>query len=262
MTYIIQVYIRKLLKFLSKIINPIVNRDFVLRKNFQPIFLAADFVFSENIEGDYLEFGVCKGASFIEAYDACEEAKKWNSKKFNEQSFENKKNANESFQRIIVKNNIRYFAFDSFEGLPKENKDDEEHPRFHEGRFKSSKQFFINSCKLNNLDLSKVVVCEGFYEKSLNDDFLKNNNLTKAAIVMIDCDLYSSTQTVLKFITPLLQNGTIIIFDDWFTYKGMKNKGQQKATDEWLKINNNIDLVEHSRYGKSQKSFIVNIGIN
>ena len=67
---------------------------------------------------------------------------------------------------------------------------------------------------------------------------------------------------MLKFITPLLQNGTVIIFDDWFTYKGMKNKGQQKAVDEWLKSNINISLLEHARYGKSQKSFIVNIGLD
>ena len=65
--------------------------------------MAADFVFSENIEGDYLEFGVFKGDSFIEAYHACENAKKWNSKKFNEVSFEDKDVANESFQKIDKK---------------------------------------------------------------------------------------------------------------------------------------------------------------
>ena len=221
--------------------------------------MAADFVFSENIEGDYLEFGVFKGDSFIEAYHACENAKKWNSKKFNEVSFEDKDVANESFQKIDKKKNIRYFAFDSFKGLPKQNNEDSEHSRFHEGRFKSSKDFFFRACKLQNLDLSKIIVCEGFYENSLNDEMRKKNNLTKAAIVMIDCDLLSSTRTVLKFITPLIQNGTILIFDDWFTYKGMRKKGQQKAVNDWLIENKYISLLEHSRYGKSQKSFIVNI---
>ena len=80
MVYIIKVYIRKILKILSKLVNPIINRNFVLKKNFQPIYLAADFVFSENIDGDYLEFGVFLGSSFIEAYKVCEDAKKWNSK--------------------------------------------------------------------------------------------------------------------------------------------------------------------------------------
>ena len=33
--------------------------------------------------------------------------------------------------------------------------------------------------------------------------------------VNIDVDLYKSAVTVLEFITPLLQKGTIIYFDDW-----------------------------------------------
>ena len=261
MTYIIKFYIKKILKILSNLLNPIVNRNFILKRNFQPIYLAGDFVFSENIDGDYLEFGVFKGDSFIEAYEVCENAKKWNSKKFNQLAFENKKNANDNFERLNVKKDMRYFAFDSFEGLPKETGEDGKHPRFHEGRFKSSKNFFLSSCKLNNLDLSKVIVCEGFYENSLNKNFLNAHNLHKAAIVMIDCDLLSSTKQVLNFITPILQNGTILIFDDWFTYKGIKNKGQQKAVSDWLIQNKDISIVEHARYGKSQKSFIVNIGI-
>ena len=78
---------------------------------------------------------------------------------------------------------------------------------------------------------------------------------------MRKCFLLSSTKQVLNFITPILQNGTILIFDDWFTYKGIKNKGQQKAVSDWIIQNKDISIVEHARYGKSQKSFIVNIGI-
>lgn len=262
MVYIIQLYIRKLLKILSRIIAPIINRNFVLKQNIQPIFLAADFVFSENIDGDYLEFGVFKGSSFIEAYEACETAKKWNKKKFNELSFENKQMAKDNFQSLDKKNDIRYFAFDSFQGLPKEKNNDSEHPRFHEGRFKSSKEFFLNACKLHNVNLSKVFVCEGFYEESLNKNLLEKYSLTRASIIMVDCDLFSSTQAVLNFIIPLIQNGTVIIFDDWFTYKAMKNKGQQKAVKEWLERNKNISLIEHARYGKSQISFIININVD
>ena len=31
-------------------------------------------------------------------------------------------------------------------------------------------------------------------------------------------DLYNSTKLVLEFITDLVQDGTILIFDDWFAY--------------------------------------------
>lgn len=255
---------KKIKKFFKILTEPFLNlilflfqNKIVLKKNISPIWLAADFVFAENIDGDYLEFGVFQGSSFIEAYKACEQAKKWGDKKFNMNAFENKTDAINSYNMLKIKQNIRYFAFDSFEGLPKMSEEEKLHSRFHEGRFKSSKNYFLDNCKNNNINLNKIVICEGFYEKSLTNDFLKSNKLKAAAIVMIDCDLYSSTKAVLNFITPLIQDGSIIIFDDWFCYKGAVDRGQQKATNEWLQNNKNIKLYEFARYGIAQKAFVV-----
>jgi len=254
----------KIQYYLKKIISSIIKiflQNIVLTKyQYKPIFLAAEFVFAENIEGDYLEFGVFKGHSFIEAYHACEDArKKWSNKKFNEKAFQNKQTLKKNFQEISIKKNIRYFAFDSFEGLPEIDANDTKHSRFHKGRFASSKDFFLTNCKNNGLICKKIICIEGFYEKSLTDTVRDQNQLSAASIVMIDCDLYSSTKSVLNFITPILQNGTILIFDDWFTYRGSPKEGQQKATKEWLSLNQNIYLTEHARFGVSQKSFIVNL---
>jgi hypothetical protein len=76
---------------------------------------------------------------------------------------------------------------------------------------------------------------------------------------MIDCDLYSSTKPVLEFITNLIDNGTILIFDDWFSYKGSPNHGEQKACNEWLEKNPRISLIPYVRLGTAQHSFIVNL---
>ena len=86
----------------------------------------------------------------------------------------------------------------------------------------------------------------------------KKLDLGKAAIVMIDCDLYSSTKEVLKFITPLLVDGSILIFDDWYAYKGSPFKGERRATSEWLEINPHISLSAFSARGAHQRAFIVN----
>lgn len=56
-----------------RLINGLIPRPAV---EVTPISLAADFVFAEAIPGDYLEFGVFKGASFIEAVNKLEASQK------------------------------------------------------------------------------------------------------------------------------------------------------------------------------------------
>lgn len=45
----------------------------------------------------------------------------------------------------------------------------------------------------------------------------------KARLVHIDCDLYSSTHTVLQEILPLLQIGTILVFDEYLGFPGYEH---------------------------------------
>ena len=93
----------------------------------------------------------------------------------------------------------------------------------------------------------------------LNNKLKKDIGLNKAAIVMIDCDLYASTKIVLDFITDLIDSGTIIIFDDWYSFKADPNMGEQKACNEWVEKNKNINLIPYGKYGHNfQMSFIVN----
>ena len=54
-----------------------------------------------------------------------------------------------------------------------------------------------------------------YFDRSLTPEARACLGLARAAIVMIDCDLYESTVTVLAFLTPLVAQGTIIIFHDW-----------------------------------------------
>ena len=46
---------------------------------------------------------------------------------------------------------------------------------------------------------------------------------------MVDCDLKESTTLALNFAKPTLQEGTIIIFDDFNFYKGNRDKGEYCA---------------------------------
>ena len=52
---------------------------------------------------------------------------------------------------------------------------------------------------------------------------------------MIDCDLKESTRLALEFIKPSIQEGTIILFDDYVFFKGNENQGEHGAFNDFRK---------------------------
>jgi len=248
---------RLIRRVMSRLLPP--NSDNV------PISLAAEFVFAEVVDGDYLEFGVFKGASFIEAVHKLEDAsRKWgvHNVKRNRQAYSegSEREADRDFHTLQFKNPVRYIAFDSFCGLPNLEGPDEGHSRFRKGRYNYTEEDFIRNVLLQTkLSRERLKTVPGFYKDTLNTELYSALNLSSACVVMIDCDLYSSARDVLKFITPLVVDGTILIFDDWYCYKGSPYRGERLATQEWLKNNPQFKLSDFASRGYNQRAFIVNI---
>lgn len=190
---------------------------------------AVEFIWISNVEGDYLEFGVWEGFNFVSAYHLAKKKCK----------------------------TMNYFAFDSFRGLPKPEDIDGDSNQFQEGQYFCSVDKFKKTLKKRGVDLNKVKVVEGLFEDTLNEKTKKKLKLKSAAIVWVDCDLYKSTVPVLNFITDIIVDGSIIIFDDWFCFKGDPERGEQKAFSEWLARNPNIKAIEYHRFGLFGNSFII-----
>ena len=76
-----------------------------------------------------------------------------------------------------------------------------------------------------------------------------------AAVIYIDCDLYSSTVPILEFCKPFLQLGTIIVFDDWFCFHGLNNKGERLAFSEFRSANPDMIFEEFVQTNEA-KAFI------
>ncbi|MEK7097767.1 MAG: TylF/MycF/NovP-related O-methyltransferase, partial [Patescibacteria group bacterium] len=155
--------------------------------------------------GDYLEFGVFKGSNFSEVYRIAK-AKKLT--------------------------DMRFFAFDSFEGLPEGS--EKEFGQFAEGEYSASLERFNANLQKSGVDLKDVQAVKGWFKDMLNAETKKRLGLKSAAIIWIDSDLYESAVPVLDFITDLVVDGTILVFDDWFFFKGNPNRGEQRAFREWL----------------------------
>ena len=52
---------------------------------------------------------------------------------------------------------------------------------------------------------------------------------------------------VLDWVTDLLVQGSVVVFDDWFYNQGRKDLGEQKAFYEWLGRNPQLELNEYWR---------------
>lgn len=150
--------------------------------------------------------------------------------------------------------NTEFYAFDSFKGLPSTDK--KEDGIFKLGAFNTSKKDFISIIKNSTgLEIKSKNMIEGFYESSLTPEL--QSKLPKVGIVHIDVDLYSSTVTVLNFIKPLLMNGSVILFDDWYCFPPSENKGEKRAFNEFCQKNPEFKFEEWKTYSTFGKSFFV-----
>jgi O-methyltransferase len=204
------------------------------------------------IKGDYLEFGVYSGNSFTLAHEAIRQA-------FVDMATPNMWNSEQDcVRRQEHWDAIKFVAFDSFEGLPDIAGDDAYTGVFTTGGLKCSESQFRQNVRRAGLPDSKVVIVPGFFDRTLNQDTIVRCRLDAAAIVHIDCDLYESARLVLDFVTPLLVDGSVLIFDDWFQFRCRPDMGERRALVEWSRAHGEITLTEYHKSGPWANSFIVN----
>ena len=188
---------------------------------------------SSGVGGDYLEFGVYQGHTFVNAWRSA---------------------------RVTGQGGMRFYAFDSFQGLP----DPAASPldrggEFGEGQYAAGRAEFDRNLRRGGVDPGRVTVVEGFYDESLRDLKPRDIGLEAASIVWIDCDLYSSTVPVLDFVTDLVRDGTVVLFDDWYCFRARPDRGEQQACREWLERNPSIRLVPYRTFHWAGQSFVVNL---
>lgn len=189
------------------------------------------------VEGDYLEFGVFRGDRLTQAYESAVFLANYvNSRK------------DPYLAKMSAKNleQMRFFGFDSFEGLPKANAIDiaqGQEEWIGEGGFNAGLDEVKKLLPKKGLESGRIQLVKGWFNETCTDETKQEHAIKAAAIVYVDCDYYESAVPALEFVTDLLVDGSIIIFDDWFLFKGRRDRGEQKAFYEW-KEKHKIDTKE------------------
>lgn len=199
--------------------------DGFIYENGNMINMAFGYCANNKIKGDFAEFGVFKGHTTIEAWKAA---------------------------KRHGLNDMSFWLFDSFEGLPEVGGQDKGGP-FETGQFSFGQKEYERKLRQIGMDFPRVKIVPGFFDKTL--DKLETDR--SFSVVWIDCDLYESTVPVLEWLTDKLVDGAVVCFDDWFTFSGRADKGEQKAVSEWLDKNSSIGLMPYRDFHWGGKSFLV-----
>lgn len=97
----------------------------------------------------------------------------------------------------------------------------------------------------------------GFYKDSLTKALQNDLKVYPIRVVLIDADLYESTVPVLSFIEPMLQVGTLMLFDDWNCFNADNAKGERRAFQEFLSSHPDIQVAEEFSFGWHGQAFRV-----
>lgn len=100
----------------------------------------------------------------------------------------------------------RVVGFDSFDGLPEAWR-----PGYPAGSFKTNGPPKIDG----------VEVVAGLFQDTL-PKFVANWLSSSITFLHIDCDLYSSADTVLRHVAPWLTTGAFVVFDELLYYPGFE----------------------------------------
>jgi len=162
---------------------------------------------THEIAGDYYEFGLFRGFTLWHAQQAADHA------------------------GITT---MRFFGFDSFQGLPKIEGNDRKAGIFISGDYRCARDWVEQTLTDHGFDWSRGTLIEGFFDDSLTPALKVEHSMGRAALVMVDCDLYQSTVPVLSFLDDVLQDGTILLFDDWYCFGEDEGQGEPRAFREFL----------------------------
>lgn len=207
------------MNILLKIKSTILSRFFfILGSNqlhqiskFNQIYNIWSNIYMDQVEGDYIEFGMFKGKSLMHSYKC--------------------------YKNIFKNNKVLFFGLDSFNGFPVEN-----HNFYTRDNFKNNYQKVRNTFK----KFDQVKIFKGFFNDSLKTSELLSR---KFSFAFIDCDIYESANDAFKYLQTRLSRGAFIMIDD-FSSIDKNGNSIYKSFIEHFEIGNEVILYSTYSNGK------------
>jgi hypothetical protein len=176
--------------------------------------------------GAYLEFGVSRGTSLAAMHHALERA---------------------GLPHVLL------LGFDSFEGMPLEAQEQGWPPGAYRSTISATRKYL----QTKGVKLDRVRLIEGWFKDTLTQDTIARVGLTKASLIMVDCDIYSASREALWFSEPLIHDMAVIFFDDWGWRGDINEVGQKEAFAEFLEAFPTLSAEKLPAYIPQARVFLV-----
>ena len=111
---------------------------------------------------------------------------------------------------------------------------------------------FTSLCEV--ISPERIFIYRGFFEETL-----KKPLPVKAALIHIDCDLYQSTKEVFErlYEMDVLQDGCLVLFDDYNCFKASPYAGERLAFREFLDGQGRFETTPFFTYGFNGAAFFL-----
>jgi O-methyltransferase len=217
----------------EQLIRPIIDKKltYLSPSRLESILDAADTIKTENVEGDFVEFGIALGGSGI------------------------------CLAKSLNKGR-RYVGFDLFGTIPPPSEGDGARPHERYTVIASGQSKGIGGETYYGYVANLYEVVRGNFAffgcpvddksvmlvKGLFADTLPKNGKIKIALAHIDCDWFDPVTMCLEFVWPRLANGGFIILDDYNDWDGCT-----KATDQFLSRIAGFELISQQPHAVIRK---------
>jgi O-methyltransferase len=150
------------------------------------------------------------------------------------------------------------WAFDSWEGLPASEDPRDQHPGWGPGTShgQGGVDAFHEACDRHGIPREAYTPVSGYYEESLPPRGTEGPP-TDIALAYVDCNLYSSTVTVLEFLAPRMKHGMILAFDDYYCWSPTHVSGERAALREFARQHPEWNFERYKDVHRSGVSFVV-----
>ncbi len=125
---------------------------------------------------------------------------------------------------------------------------------FRGGSVQEVKNNILRSTDFPDKDLMLI---EGDFRQTLTN--IKIEDKSEFPLIFnVDCDIYSSSISVFNWIAKVAQNGSWLLCDDYWLYRGHPDMGQQKAIRDVFTNHPRILLNPYCNYQGFGRAFIIN----
>jgi hypothetical protein len=213
--------------------NPQVNGDLLSRSNL--LLFIREWARSNSL-GPYciFEFGVLNGESIVEMI------------------------------RLLRGDLSEVYGFDTFDGIPELEQSDLEHAQvmssFTEGNFQSTQCETVRSYIISASDINskQLHLLQGDFRKTLKK-FELSLQSDFPLVFHVDCDIYSSSKAALEFVENYAQDGSWLLLDDYWCYRGNPRMGQRRAFEEIINSSVRVIATPYGNYHGLSRAFILNL---